>query len=196
MKAKNECDELYAQVKAFEETAAHYRSLVVKPSMTENQRRYIVQANALSQQKEYAKAISQYEKALALGVTSYPAAFYNMALLAAQEGRHCAAIANMKKYLLLEPEAKDARSAQDKIYEWEMMAPQPFDHMATTQVSTELADAFLEMNFSESGKPWSHEMIDLPRTVAAKPSGAAGDANFLCKEDNCTVKVKIGKLPN
>jgi len=25
----------------------------------------------------------------------------------------------MKKYLLLEPEATDARSAQDKIYEWE-----------------------------------------------------------------------------
>jgi tetratricopeptide (TPR) repeat protein len=121
LKAKNECDELYAQVQAFEETAAHYRSLVVKPSMTENQRRYIVQANALSQQKEYAKAITQYEKALALGVTSYPAAFYNMALLAAQEGRHCVAIANMKKYLLLEPEARDARSAQDKIYEWEFL---------------------------------------------------------------------------
>lgn len=27
----------------------------------------------------------------------------------------------MKQYLLLEPEAKDARSAQDKIYEWELM---------------------------------------------------------------------------
>lgn len=25
----------------------------------------------------------------------------------------------MKKYLLLEPEASDARGAQDKIYEWE-----------------------------------------------------------------------------
>jgi len=24
----------------------------------------------------------------------------------------------MKKYLMLEPEASDARSAQDKIYEW------------------------------------------------------------------------------
>jgi tetratricopeptide (TPR) repeat protein len=123
MKTKNECDELYTQVQTFEETAAHYRSLEVKPSMTEEQRRYIVQANALSQQKEYAKAITQYEKALALGVTSYPAAFYNMALLAAQEGRYCAAIANMKKYLLLEPEAGDARSAQDKIYEWELKVP-------------------------------------------------------------------------
>jgi hypothetical protein len=27
----------------------------------------------------------------------------------------------MKHYLLLEPQAKDARSAQDKIYEWELM---------------------------------------------------------------------------
>jgi S1-C subfamily serine protease len=41
-----------------------------------------------------------------------------------------------------------------------------------------------------------HEMIDLPRTVAAKPIGAAVDVNFLRKEDNRTVKVKIGKLPN
>jgi hypothetical protein len=27
----------------------------------------------------------------------------------------------MKQYLTLEPDAKDARSAQDKIYEWELM---------------------------------------------------------------------------
>jgi hypothetical protein len=27
----------------------------------------------------------------------------------------------MKKYLLIEPDASDARSAQDKIYEWEIM---------------------------------------------------------------------------
>jgi hypothetical protein len=27
----------------------------------------------------------------------------------------------MKKYLLLEPDASDARGAQDKIYEWEIM---------------------------------------------------------------------------
>ena len=27
----------------------------------------------------------------------------------------------MKKYLMLEPEATDARSAQDKIYEWKAL---------------------------------------------------------------------------
>jgi len=29
----------------------------------------------------------------------------------------------MKKYLILYPDAPDARAAQDKIYEWELMLP-------------------------------------------------------------------------
>jgi len=44
-----------------------------------------------------------------------------MALLSAQLGRYRQAIAHMNQYLLLEPEARDARSAQDKIYEWEAL---------------------------------------------------------------------------
>lgn len=44
-----------------------------------------------------------------------------MALLYAQIHRFNMAISFMKKYLILEPDAKDARSAQDKIYEWELM---------------------------------------------------------------------------
>ena len=296
----------------FESQAAQYHTLSVKPQVTEEQRKYIVQANALNQRKDYAGAIHRYLQALDLDPVSYPGAYFNLALLSAQAHRFRSAVRYMKQYLLLEPDANDARSAQDKIYEWELMMPQPFDHMATTKVSTEPPDAFLEMNFSESGKPWifigrapsnarfgctdpksklcliraskpgyataeksfpfeslpakihivlrpsdsgqdSHgffgvryrittevpakhsglqggkgalvqevikgspaaqaglesgdiilaidgkeiqEMIDLPRTVAAKPIGAAVDVNFLRKEDNRTVKVKIGKLPN
>jgi len=54
-----------------------------------------------------------------LGQTAYPAAYYNLALLLAQTQRFSKAIYNMKKYLMLVPEAEDARAAQDKIYEWE-----------------------------------------------------------------------------
>jgi len=40
-------------------------------------------------------------------------------LLNAQVHNFDAAVYYMKKYLMLVPEASDARSSQDKIYEWE-----------------------------------------------------------------------------
>ncbi|BDU72683.1 hypothetical protein METEAL_18570 [Mesoterricola silvestris] len=105
-----------------ETLAAQYRALKTKPPVSEAQRRFIVQANAYNQMKNYEQALEHYQKALDLEPLSYPAAYFNMALLSAQLGRYRAAMAYMKQYLLLEPEAKDARSGQDKIYEWEIMA--------------------------------------------------------------------------
>jgi tetratricopeptide (TPR) repeat protein len=105
----------------FEPVAAQYRALAVKPAVSEEQRKLIVQANALTQQKEYSKAMAQYHKAIALDRTAYPEAYFNLALLAAQEHLPVSAIFYMRHYLLLRPDAKDARSAQDKIYEWEML---------------------------------------------------------------------------
>ncbi len=104
----------------FESKAVEYRSLTIKPQVSEEQRKYIVQANALSQEKMYDGAIGLYLKAIDLDLVSYPEAYFNLALLYAQERRFNMAISSMKQYLLLEPEAKDARSAQDKIYEWEL----------------------------------------------------------------------------
>jgi len=109
------------QLTTFATTAANYRSLPTKPAMSEEQRKAIVQANALSQQKNYGKAIEKYLKAIELDPTSYPAAYHNLALLHAQENDFVMAIFYMKHYLLLEPGAKDARNAQDKIYEWELV---------------------------------------------------------------------------
>ena len=109
------------QLALFESKASQYRALKVKPQVSEEQRKYIVQANALSQQKEYADAVDLYRKAVEVDPTSYPGAYFNMALLSAQTNRFSVAITYMKQYLLLVPDAKDARSAQDKIYEWELM---------------------------------------------------------------------------
>jgi tetratricopeptide (TPR) repeat protein len=106
---------------AFKEKAVQYRSMNVKPAISEEQRKYIVQANALTQQKNYAGAMDRYKKAVEIDPTSYPAAYFNMALLCAQERRFKFAIDYMNQYLLLEPDARDARSARDKIYEWEVM---------------------------------------------------------------------------
>lgn len=107
-----------SQLVIFEPIAANYRSMKVKPLVSEAQREYIVQANSFNQQKQYGKAIEFYIKAIELDQTAYPAAYSNLALLSAQINNFDAAIYYMKKYLLLEPEASDARSAQDKIYEW------------------------------------------------------------------------------
>jgi hypothetical protein len=78
----------------FEARAKEYREQTVKPSISEEQRKYVVQANLLTGQKNYWGA--------------------------AQENYYQWAIDQMKRYLLLVPDAKDARSAQDKIYEWEL----------------------------------------------------------------------------
>jgi tetratricopeptide (TPR) repeat protein len=109
------------QLSLFEAQAAQYRAQHIKPTVSEEQRKYIVQANAFSRQKEYDRAIERYQKAIALNPVSYPGAYFNMALLSAQEHHFRTAIGYMKRYLLLVPDAKDARNAQDKIYEWEAM---------------------------------------------------------------------------
>jgi len=104
----------------FKPIAAKYRALKEKPLVSEEQRKYIVQANSSVQQHQYIGAVELFNKAIELDPTAYPAAYSNLALLSAQISNFYAAIYYMKKYLLLVPDASDARSGQDKIYEWEL----------------------------------------------------------------------------
>lgn len=87
--------------------------------ITEGQRRLIVQANAANEKKDYNGALQLYEEVAEIDHYSYPTAYYNMALIAAQLGKYEEAIHYMKKYILLEPNAPDLRASKDKIYEWE-----------------------------------------------------------------------------
>jgi tetratricopeptide (TPR) repeat protein len=103
----------------FKPIAAQYSALKAKPTVSEEQRKYIVQANGYNELKNYTKAIELYRKAVETDQTAYPAAFSNLALLSAQLNESDAAIYYMKKYLMLEPDATDARNALDKIYLWE-----------------------------------------------------------------------------
>ena len=112
------------QLAAFEQQATRYREQAVKPAVSEEQRKLIVQANVLNQQKAYDDALEFYNRALAIDPVSYPGAYFNMALLSAQQNRFQEAIGYMKKYLLLEPNSSDARGSQDKIYEWELLIHQ------------------------------------------------------------------------
>lgn len=114
-------NDLALRLEKFKPIAAEYRTLSIKPPVSEEQRKLIVQANSMNQQKLYSKAIDLYVKAMQVDPTAYPVGYYNIALLDAQIGYFENAIFEMKKYLLLMPDAPDARSAQDKIYEWELM---------------------------------------------------------------------------
>jgi len=105
---------------SFQKIATDYKALSEKPTITEEQRKYIVQANSKNEKKEYNEALELYKKAIDVNPTAYPSAYNNMALIAAQIQDYWYAILNMKKYLMLVPEAEDARDAKDKIYEWEV----------------------------------------------------------------------------
>lgn len=109
----------YKELTRFMLVVAKYKDLAIKPQPTEEQRKFIVQANAAAQTKDYNQAIAYYQQLLQDSETSYPEAYFNLALLYGQEILFDNAILNMKKYLLLKPDAADARAAQDKIYEWE-----------------------------------------------------------------------------
>ena len=69
----------------------------------------------------YQKALELYAEVAKINPSSYPEGYYNMALIAAEMKNYSFAIFNMKKYLIINPEASDARVAQDKIYEWEYL---------------------------------------------------------------------------
>jgi hypothetical protein len=105
----------------FKLLASNYQTLPEKSSMSAEQRKLIVQGNLINEKSNYWDAIVYYDKAMSLDPVSYPAGYYNFALIAAMAERYDLAILNMKKYLLLLPTAEDAEAAQDKIYEWEAL---------------------------------------------------------------------------
>ncbi len=108
------------EVLSFQVTVTEYNSLAKKPSLSEEQRKLIVQANSIQEKKEYLKALIYYEKAMKLNPISRPDGYFNMGLLASEIIRYDYAIMCMKKYIMLMPNSEDARKAQDKIYEWEL----------------------------------------------------------------------------
>lgn len=110
-----------SSAKDFEAVAAHYRSLSVKPTLPEEARKYMVQAEAAVKRQSFSEAADRYRDALKIAPW-WPEGYFNRALLFGETGRYKEAIGNMKKYLVLVPAAADAQAAQDKIYEWEGLA--------------------------------------------------------------------------
>lgn len=103
---------------AFTELARLYRELPEKPVLTEEGRRHLVQANAHLQAKRYDEALNAYGHLIQTNPW-WPEAFHNRAHVFANRQYYEPAINHMKRYLQLVPQAANARTAQDRIYEWE-----------------------------------------------------------------------------
>jgi len=90
---------------AFEAVVRQYRDMPVKPALPEEARKFKVQAAV------------RYFDALKIAPW-WPEGHFNRALLLGEAGNYEKAVVEMRKYLMLVPEAPDARAAQDKIYGW------------------------------------------------------------------------------
>ncbi len=91
-------------------------------AVSEDVRRYMVQAQAAIRDKQFAEA-----RTLLAQARNYqpwmPMAWYNLGLVQAELGVFDDAIWNMRVFLMLAPDAPQARGAQDLIYEWERKLP-------------------------------------------------------------------------
>lgn len=111
-------DQSLAVIKTVAETM---RKLPNRPELPEDARRYGVQATTAAERKSYDEAIALLSNSLE-AAPWWAEGHFNRALLLANQNRYQEAVTSMKQFLVLAPNAPDARAAQDKIYEWELKA--------------------------------------------------------------------------
>ena len=102
----------------FQQVVTEYRAANPKPVMPEAARKFKVQAEFAVQEKRLDQAVELYGKALKI-VPWWPEGHYQLALVLGEQKKYLDALREMKRYLLLAPDAPDARAAQDNIYRWE-----------------------------------------------------------------------------
>ncbi len=107
-----------AQDAAFQ--AALARARATGGDRSEAQRRAQLQVEALVESRREAEAAGVYRAALT-EMPDWALGHYNLALIAASLSRYDEAVAEMQRYLYVEPNAPDARAAQDQIYRWEAL---------------------------------------------------------------------------
>ena len=102
----------------FQDVVTQYRAANPKPVMPELAHKFKVQAEFAVQEKRLDQALELYGKALDVAPW-WPEGHYSLALVLGEKKKYGDALREMKRYLLLAPEAPEARAAQDKIYQWE-----------------------------------------------------------------------------
>jgi len=107
-----------ADWREFQQKAAEWRALAVKPSITEDVRKHRLLAENAVNEKQFDNAVEEYEAGLKISPV-WPEGHFNAALLCAELEYYSEAIHHMQAYLELVPEAPDAQQARDQMVIWE-----------------------------------------------------------------------------
>ena len=118
---KHRAPDYFIAEETFPEIARNYREKPVKPILPEEARKYKVLAEFAIEQKRFDDAANAYAEALMIAPW-WAEGRFNRAVILSNLSVYDEAAGEMKKYLQLEPDAQDARTAQDNIYKWESMA--------------------------------------------------------------------------
>lgn len=102
----------------FAEAAARWKAMKPRPRLSEQAERHRVLAEAAFRDKDLDTALEHYEAALETDPT-WPNGNFNLALLLGEAGYYANAKQYMERYLLLVPDARDAKAAREKIMVWE-----------------------------------------------------------------------------
>jgi len=117
--ARHELDGiLAANFEKFKLTCQSWHSLQEKPPMPEEALRHKVLAENAVREKDLDKATDEYMDALKI-YPCWPEGQYNVASILGDTGWYTGAIAHMKYYLELVPNASDAQTAGNKIIIWQ-----------------------------------------------------------------------------
>jgi tetratricopeptide (TPR) repeat protein len=101
----------------FDAVAANFQAAPQSYALPEAVRELKVQAEMAVEKGRFLDAVDRFSKALAISPW-WPAGHYNLALMYGELNMPALAVAEMKKYLKLVPQAPNARAAQDMIYRW------------------------------------------------------------------------------
>jgi hypothetical protein len=105
----------------FADVAKAYRAANPKPPRPEALVRFQVQAEGAVRDKDFAGAEDYFAQGLQVAPW-WPDGHYNRAIVLAETGDYAPATVEMQRYLLLVPEASNAREAQNMIYDWQRKA--------------------------------------------------------------------------
>ncbi|MDD5058861.1 MAG: SUMF1/EgtB/PvdO family nonheme iron enzyme [Sideroxydans sp.] len=152
----------------FQDVVKKYLAANPKPALTEEARKYKVQAEFAAQEKRFDKAIELYGKALNIAPW-WAEGHYQLALSLGESKKYRKAMSEMKRFLLLAADAPEARAAQDKIYQWESVAEpeagKTFKDCPTCPEMVEIPAGSFDMG-SSNGKP---DEQPVHRVTIAKP---------------------------
>lgn len=107
----------------FSASLGAYRESASKSELPESAIKSKVQAEGAVRDKKFEDAVDLYGEALNVAPW-WPQGHFNRALIFGETGEYKLAAREMKRYLLLVPDAPNPRAAQDKIYDWEREAGQ------------------------------------------------------------------------